>query len=393
MDTDGHIDNTGMCEFTTIKKDLCNQVYELITSLGMKATIGIGDATLKGRFISKKYRILFMPTINVFNLSRKADKLKKPKKSNCRHIKNVEKVDSVPVRCITVNSNNSLYLCTESFIPTHNTTFLMQLMIMKSMYDGWKWAIFSPENFPANDFYNDMIEMYVGKWIGHMTEQEYSDACDFLNDHIFYVYPDNEHDIVSIHEKFRYLVLKCGVDGVVLDPFNQLDHLQKNFEREDMYLSRILKDIKRFALSNGINYNIVAHPKTPKYNEDRSLPVVDMYDIAGGAMWGNKVDQIISYYRPNFHLDKNDPNVDIHIQKLKRKRTGGKLGFFSAMLNWQTKRYLIDGITPCDIEYSKQVLALEARKEYTQAQLISPDMQVDDGFGAAPIEGSDEVPF
>lgn len=393
MDTDGHIDNAGMCEFTTIKENLSNEVYELITSLGMKATISVGDATLNGRFISKKYRILFMPNINVFNLTRKANKFKKGKKSNCRHIKNVEKVDSVPVRCITVNSINSLYLCTESFIPTHNTTLLMQLMIIKSMYDGWKWAVFSPENFPANDFYNDLVEMYVGKWIGHMTEEEYSEACDFLNEHIFYVYPDNEHDIVSIHEKFRYLVLKYGVDGVVIDPFNQLDHLQKNFEREDMYLSRILKDIKRFALSNGVNYNIVAHPKTPKYNEDRSLPVVDMYDVAGGAMWGNKVDQIISYYRPNFHTDKNDPCADIHIQKLKRKRTGGKLGFFSTILNWQTKRYMVEGVVPLDKEYAKQVLALEARQEYTQAQLISPDMQVDDGFGETPLDTSDEVPF
>ncbi len=273
------------------------------------------------------------------------------------------------------------------------TTILMQLMIIKSMYDGWKWAVFSPENFPANDFYNDLVEMYIGKWIGYMTEQEYSDACDFLNEHIFYVYPDNEHDIVSIHEKFRYLVLKYGVDGVVLDPFNQLDHLQKNFEREDMYLSRILKDIKRFALSNGINYNIVAHPKTPKYNEDRSLPVVDMYDVAGGAMWGNKTDQIISYHRPNSHQDKNDPCADIHIQKIKRKRTGGKLGFFSTNLNWKTKRYMVEGIVPCDREYAKQVLALEARQEYTQEQLLSPDMQVDDGFGEATLDASDEVPF
>jgi|GEM_PF-136572 len=273
------------------------------------------------------------------------------------------------------------------------STCMMQLMLTKSIYDGWKWAVFSPENFPANDFFNDMIEMYVGKWIGNMTEQEYSEGCDFLNEHIFYVYPDNEHDIVSIHEKFRYLVLKYGVDGVVLDPFNQLDHLQKNFEREDMYISRVLKDIKRFALSNGVVYNIVAHPKTPKYNEDRSLPVVDMYDVAGGAMWGNKVDQIISYYRPHFHTDKNDPNVEIHIQKLKRKRTGGKLGYFTMSLNWKTKRYKIDGIEPCSLEMAKSTLALEARQEYKQAQLISPSMQVDDGFGLDVIDSSDEVPF
>jgi len=40
------------------------------------------------------------------------------------YIKNVERVESVPVRCITVDSSDSLYLCGKQYIPTHNTTIL-----------------------------------------------------------------------------------------------------------------------------------------------------------------------------------------------------------------------------------------------------------------------------
>src|SRR5712692_563022 len=141
--------------------------------------------------------------------------------------------------------------------------FMIQLMLTKSIYDGWKWAIFSPENFPANDFYDDIVEMYVGKWLDNMSEAEYIEGCYFIDKHIFYVYPEDEHDINSINEKFRHLVLKKGIDGVMIDPFNQLDHLQKPYQREDQYLSEILKDIKRFALLNNVCYNIVAHPKNP----------------------------------------------------------------------------------------------------------------------------------
>ncbi len=228
--------------------------------------------------------------------------------------------------------------------------FMLQLMLTKSIWDGWKWAVFSPENFPANDFYDDLIEMYVGKWLNAMSVEEYEQACVFIDEHIFYVYPEDEHDINSIHEKFRHLVLKKGIDGVMIDPFNQLDHLQKPYQREDQYLSEVLKDVKRFALLNNIVYNIVAHPKNPTYQEGKVLPVVDMYDIAGGAMWGNKCDQIISYYRPNFHQDKNDCHVDVHIQKLKRKRTGGQLGHFQIILNWNRKRYahVLSGQMQCD---------------------------------------------
>jgi twinkle protein len=240
------------------------------------------------------------------------------------------------------------------------TTFWLQMMLTKSIYDGWRWAIFSPENYPANDFYDDLVEMYAGKWIDKMTEEEYVKSCGFVNDHIFYVYPENEHDIDSIHEKFRYLILKKGCDGVMIDPFNQLDKTQKPYERDDQYISNILKDIKRFALLNAVSYNIVMHPKNPTYNSDKSLPVVDMYDIAGGAMTGNKADQIISYFRPNFHIDKNDPNVQVYIQKLKRRRTGGKLGQFDMKLNWSTKRYsdMFDH-TYCDPERAKRILFQE----------------------------------
>lgn len=232
------------------------------------------------------------------------------------------------------------------------TFFALQLMLTKSIWDHWRWAVFSPENYPAYDFYDDMVEMYAGKWLKDMTEEEYTTACNFISDHIFYVYPEDEHDVNSINERFRYLVLKKGVDGVMIDPFNQLDHLQKPYQREDQYLSEMFKDLKRFALLNNVCYNIIAHPKNPVYNQDKSLPVVDMYDIAGGAAWGNKMDQIISYYRPNFHVDKNDPNVQIYIQKLKRKRTGGRLGDFPLVLDWSKKRYKepVSGFMPCDPE-------------------------------------------
>ena len=240
---------------------------------------------------------------------------------------------------------------------THGkTTFWLQMMLTKSIYDGWKWAIFSPENYPANDFFDDLVEMYVGKWLNKMSEEDYTNACNFINEHIFYVYPEDEHSLEAIHEKFRYLILKKGVDGVLIDPFNQLDKVQKPYERDDQYLSIVLKDIKRFALLNAVSYNIIAHPKTPQYEKGKSLPVVEMYDIAGGAMWGNKVDQIISYYRPNFHLDKNDPNVEVHLHKVKRKRTGGKLGSFALRLNWSTKRFsdTFDNVF-CDPKIAEQV--------------------------------------
>lgn len=230
------------------------------------------------------------------------------------------------------------------------TTLVLQMMLTKSVYDGWKWGVFSPENYPAADFYDDLIEMFVGKWLDKMTEHEYSKAAHFIDKHIFYVYPDDGHDIHSINEKFRYLVLKKGVDGVLVDPFNQLDHIQKPYQREDQYLSETFKDVKRFALLNCISYNIIAHPVKQQKEQDKSLPPVDMYDVSGGAMWANKMDNIVSYYRPNHHINKTSPEVTIYVQKIKRRRTGGKPGQCDMRMNWEIKRFVdhLSGKPYCD---------------------------------------------
>lgn len=258
--------------------------------------------------------------------------------------------------------------------------FMLQMMLTKSIWDGWKWAIFSPENYPPNDFYDDIVEMYVGKWLQKMTVDEYTEACKFISEHIYYVYPENEHDINSIHEKFRYLILKKGIDGVMIDPFNQLDKTQKAYERDDQYLSWVLKDIKRFALLNNIVYTIIAHPKNPTYNQDRSLPVPDSYDLHGGSMWANKADQILAYYRPRFHEDKNSPDVDVYVQKLKRKRTGGKLGFFSLSLDWNMKRYKTNsGDFPCDPKFAKMKLA-QIENDFVQQDIWQPNPNTDINF-------------
>ncbi len=258
--------------------------------------------------------------------------------------------------------------------------FMLQLMITKSIWDGWKWAIFSPENYPPNDFYDDIVEMYAGKWLKDMTVDEYTAACNFISEHIYYVYPESEHDINSIHEKFRYLILKKGIDGVMIDPFNQLDRTQKAYERDDQYLSAILKDIKRFALLNNIVYCIIAHPKNPTYNQDRSLPVPDSYDLHGGSMWANKSDQILAYYRPRFHEDKNSPDVEVYVQKLKRKRTGGKLGHFPLTLNWAKKRYInSNSEMPCDPVFAKKT-QMQEKTDYTPQEIWKEFPETDINF-------------
>jgi phage terminase large subunit GpA-like protein len=134
MDADGYCGQNGSCEFCSTNVGLAQGALELIRSLGLKPTITIGVARLNGREIGLKYRVHFTAYAEtpVFRLGRKlarqrsiADPRSRPTEAGRRFIVSVEKVPSVPVKCVAVDSASHLYLAGEGMTPTHNTEALL----------------------------------------------------------------------------------------------------------------------------------------------------------------------------------------------------------------------------------------------------------------------------
>jgi len=241
--------------------------------------------------------------------------------------------------------------CWYGYANQGKTTFLNFLMVCKVFLEGWKFAIFSPENYPSTDFYNSLIEVYIGKQIHpknenyKMTEAEYLKGINFIKDNFFFVYPENEHDLDSVHEKFKYLILKKGVNAVVVDPFNQLDKTGSVFQRDDQYLSVVFAKVKRFALSYQISYNIVAHPNKPQNIErGKPLPIPTYYDLNGGALWANKMDNMYCFYKE----EVNKPEFKLIVGKNKKRATGGGLlgDFRDGIYRWEDNRFYFQDKNP-----------------------------------------------
>jgi hypothetical protein len=124
MDTDGHCDPRGQCEFTSTKRVLADGAAELIRSLGIKVSVRETVAKLNGRVIGPNYRLKFISELPVFRLARKLIRQKRSGfrgTHDRRYIVSVVPVDSVPVRCIEVSSASHLYLAGRDMIPTHNS--------------------------------------------------------------------------------------------------------------------------------------------------------------------------------------------------------------------------------------------------------------------------------
>lgn len=128
MDTDGSITKTQSFEFYQKNYEFILQVVELLSSLGIKSRV-----SRKSINQCWYYTIRFASKEKVFNLPRKLELINfngKGRPQNKRHyIQKIEKVDSVPVACIQVDSDDHLFLCGRTFIPTHNTTTVVSYLL------------------------------------------------------------------------------------------------------------------------------------------------------------------------------------------------------------------------------------------------------------------------
>jgi twinkle protein len=227
------------------------------------------------------------------------------------------------------------------------STMLMQICLIKAVKDNYKWAFFSPEQDPPSDFFDDLVHMYIGKstlpyYQNQMTEDEFIRGMDFIKDHFFYIFPEDDQPTPEyINSRFESVIYKHRVDGCIIDPYNQLDNdIRKTGGREDLYLSSFLSQQKRFAQKHKIFMFVVAHPKgTVKRNSNGDFETPDVYDLAGGAMWANKCDNVLCTYRPYHRSDPQNRLVTFISHKIKKQRQCGTPGEAGLLFNPSTMRY------------------------------------------------------
>jgi twinkle protein len=102
----------------------------------------------------------------------------------------------------------------------------------------------------------------------------------------------------------RAAVYRYGIRGLVIDPYNELDHQRPASMNETEYVSQMLTKVKRFAQTTGVHVWFVAHPR--QLREWRGQPP-NLYDISGSAHFINKADNGIVVHRDR---DPESPNTN-----------------------------------------------------------------------------------
>lgn len=210
------------------------------------------------------------------------------------------------------------------------SNWLDAMAVLMAQIHGWQFAVFSPENWPLERHIKTLLEKIVkkpfardGQAIQRMTKGEATDSLRWLDQHFHFIAPQESLlSVDTVLEKARIAIFRHGCRGLIIDPWNELDHQFGFGQTETQYISAQLTKIRRFARLNACHIWLVAHPRNltkDKVTGDYKPPTA--YEISGGANWRNKADQVICVHRPDYQSDK----TLIYVQKV-RFRDTGKLG-------------------------------------------------------------------
>jgi twinkle protein len=267
--------------------------------------------------------------------------------------------------------------------PGHGKSELMlQLMLTKSVYEGWKWALYVPENMPARRAITKLVQSYVGqsanpKSPSRMSFAQFEEASQWVLQHFHLINPRKAASLAELLPVLRHAVATHQVKGCLIDPWNSLSSNLKDYGgREDEMLRAQLNELLDFAEDNHQCVVVCAHPSGEARTKDKemSLRVPDQYSVSGGRMWANKVDNFLVVHRPYADDDPTNTAVDFYARKIKQEglvgmktpKEGVRLSYMRA-----TSRYI-------DPKLGHAPLDVLARQRYQQTgtnEVLAPAAQ------------------
>lgn len=211
------------------------------------------------------------------------------------------------------------YMSVVTGIPSHGKSGVIDQIIVKmAERHGWNITVFSPEQQPAHKHFQHLIELHAGKPMldgptPRMSKAEMHEHRRWVGDRFSILTPDDP-SIENILELAKVEVYRRGVKGIVIDPWNELEHMRPRHMSETEYISAALSKLRRFAILQQVHIWIVAHPTKLRRNEDGAEPVPTLYDIAGSANFRNKADVGLSVWRD---ITTRDSRIQVHITKVR----------------------------------------------------------------------------
>lgn len=131
------------------------------------------------------------------------------------------------------------------------------------------------------------------KYAQHWSHGDVDAAEAWLDEYVWLLPPsvaeDDRRDLPWLHTVIWEAAARHGCKWVIVDPWNEIEHMWDRGQGEVEYTNNALRDLKRLARRYDIAIVLVAHPdKHAGRNE--SVKDMTLYSISGGSAWKNKAD-------------------------------------------------------------------------------------------------------
>ena len=211
--------------------------------------------------------------------------------------------------------------------PSSGKSEFADALLMNLSRRGWKFAVFSFENQPVSFHIAKMLEKIAGKPFGlgrneRISEDELNELTDELGQSFAFTgFTSGSFKLKDVLDAAQVHLVKFPESnrGVIIDPWNELEHWRAPEQSETEYISQALSAVRNWARLNGVHVWIVAHPQKVK-REDGKLPVPRPDMISGSQHWWNKADCCLTVWRGN--EEPMNQEVEIHVQKVRFKHIG-----------------------------------------------------------------------
>lgn len=199
--------------------------------------------------------------------------------------------------------------------------FVDQIICNLAANQGWKIAICSFENPPPLHAAK-LAEKYTGKpffsgYQSRQTQQELDNAKQFIRDHFCFLdqRDGDPASMESIIDRATQAVMRFGVQGLVIDPYNFVENSKS--DQEHLGISAMLTKLLAFAKSTNVHVWFIAHPAKMYASYDGTPPIPNGNHISGSAAWFAKADVGITVHRPGIPGE-----AEIHCWKVRFKWIG-----------------------------------------------------------------------
>lgn len=275
------------------------------------------------------------------------------------------------------------------------STVLFEFLVNLSEFYGWRHAIFSPESGSKEEIVAELAAIvrqkpFFNTYGTGMSDDELGRALSFLNDYFFIIDPqDKDLTIPEFYETVELIEKEYDVKihTTTGDPFNEFKHdFSKDEGRQDLYIERVLGDVRKNAAKHNRHNIIVTHCRDQQAITKDNVtffPPPTARDYAGGQAWFRKGMQMLCVWRPPFGLQDEtgrpyeDNETHIIIQKSKPKGIGKK-GVAVLYFDYRRSRFY-EKVAGSDCY---------ARKEFVYNRPIRP---IEDW--TEPNKDKDEYPF